>query len=330
MGSSGRRQQRIRHDCHFHPPVCGRRPNFACGLKRAKGKWSDHWYFEFAGNVGVIIDAWTRFAFDPTGILPLGTGVIQMTDSGTLILEKYRQAATQEVNQGQYQYGGLEIHAWRGIHESVGSIASRVFPTGSTVLDMAAGSGAMCLRLKDAGLTVTGCDLVSENFRLHGSVPFILANLNRDLPAECHESFDGVTATEIIEHLENPRHFLRQCFSALKPGGHLILTTPNVDSAIARSIWIRSGNFKWFTERDYRNEGHITPLPLMVLRNAVSEAGFQLVEITSAGEEDARILSWWKIHALAAILRAADGCDTPQKVALVVLAQKPSLPVGSS
>jgi SAM-dependent methyltransferase len=254
---------------------------------------------------------------------------MQMTHDGTLILEKYRQAAAQDVKQGQYHYGGLEIHAWRGIHESVGSIAGRVFATGSAVLDMAAGSGAMCLRLRDAGLIATGCDLVSENFRLHDSVPFILANLNQDFPAGFHDSFDGVTATEIIEHLENPRHFLRQCFSILKPGGHLILTTPNVDSAIARAIWVRSGTFKWFTERDYRNEGHITPLPLMVLRNALSEAGFRIVEVTSAGEEHASILSWWKIHALAAVLRAADGCDTPQKVALVVLAQKPTQPIVS-
>lgn len=253
-----------------------------------------------------------------------------MTHDGTLILEKYRKAATQDANQDQYRYSGLEIHAGRGIHECVGSIAAQVFAKGSAVLDMAAGSGAMCLRLKDAGLTVTGCDLVSENFRLHGSVPFVVANLNHDFPAELHEGFDGVTATEIIEHLENPRHFLRECFSVLKPGGHLIMTTPNVDSAIARAIWIRSGTFKWFTERDYRNEGHITPLPLMVLRNALSEAGFRILEVTSAGEENASILSWWKIHALAAVLRAADGCNTPQKVALVVLAQKPAQPIVSS
>jgi SAM-dependent methyltransferase len=248
-----------------------------------------------------------------------------MKDSGTLILEKYRRAAAEQPGESEYGYRGLSIHAWRGVHECVGSMASRILPPGSRVIDMAAGSGAMCLRLKDAGFAITGCDLVRENFRLDGTVPFVTANLNHDFSAQFSEPFDGITAAEIIEHLENPRHFLRQCFALLKPGGHLILTTPNVDSALARAIWVRSGTFKWFTERDYRNEGHITPLPLMVLRNAIAEPGFDILEITSVGEQKTSFMSWWKMYALAAVLRAVDGCNTPQKEILVVLAQRPSL-----
>jgi 2-polyprenyl-3-methyl-5-hydroxy-6-metoxy-1,4-benzoquinol methylase len=248
-----------------------------------------------------------------------------MQDSGTLILEKYRRAAAEQPGENDYGYRGLSIHAWRGVHECVGSIASRVLPPGSRVVDMAAGSGAMCLRLKDAGFAVTGCDLVRENFRLNDTVPFVTANLNHDFSAQFSEPFDAITAAEIIEHLENPRHFLRQCLALLKPGGYLILTTPNVDSAIARAIWVRSGTFKWFTERDYRNEGHITPLPLMVLRNAMAEAGFTTLEVTSVGEQKTNFMSWWKMYALAAVLRAVDGCNTPQKEILVVLAQRPAL-----
>ena len=155
-----------------------------------------------------------------------------MREGGTVIVEAYRKAAGEHA--GDNNYRGLRIHALYGLHEFVGALAERTFAAGSNVLDLAAGSGALCLRLKDSGFNPTACDLVDENFRLHDSVPFVAANLNQDFPAEFAGRFEGIVATEIVEHLENPRHFLRQCFSALKPGGQLILTTPNVDSALSR------------------------------------------------------------------------------------------------
>ena len=245
-----------------------------------------------------------------------------MQDTGTIIVEHYRKAASQDA--GKVHYKGLHIHAVEGLHEFIGAIASRVFVAGSDVLDLAAGSGAMCLRLKDLGMNPTGCDLVVENFRLRDSIPFVAANLNQSFPAEFLDRFDGILASEIIEHLENPRHFLRQCFSVLKPGGHLILTTPNVDSSLSRAILVRFGVFQWFSQKNYKVDGHITPLPRMVLRNALAEAGFNILEETSVGKREFSFWSWWKIIALAALLRLVDSCDTPQNEILVVLAQKPA------
>jgi len=39
--------------------------------------------------------------------------------------------------------------------------------------------------------------------------------------------FDAVLAGEVIEHLEDPYRFLRSCREVLRPGGRLILSTPN-------------------------------------------------------------------------------------------------------
>jgi len=44
------------------------------------------------------------------------------------------------------------------------------------------------------------------------------------------ESFDVVVAGEIIEHMTDPDHFLREIARVLKPNGHCILTTPNLAS----------------------------------------------------------------------------------------------------
>lgn len=44
-------------------------------------------------------------------------------------------------------------------------------------------------------------------------------------------SFDAVTSSHVFEHVHDQRLFLNQCFELLRPGGTLVLITPNVRSA---------------------------------------------------------------------------------------------------
>jgi cyclopropane fatty-acyl-phospholipid synthase-like methyltransferase len=243
-------------------------------------------------------------------------------DGGRLILDAYRSAARTGVTSGP-NYKDLPIHAIPAIHEEVARAAARALKPNSAVLDVASGSGALCLRLQDIGFAMTGCDLVSENFRLHDTVPFVEVNLNLPFAEKFGQRFDGITATEIIEHVENPRHFLRQCFALLEPGGTLILTTPNIDSALARAIWIRTGTFRWFEASYYARDGHITPVPAFVLKAALQEAGFKTTGVSSVGQFDDPYLPWWRMHLFAWLLRKADGPGGPQGEILFVVATKP-------
>jgi 2-polyprenyl-3-methyl-5-hydroxy-6-metoxy-1,4-benzoquinol methylase len=184
---------------------------------------------------------------------------IPISDS-YVALESYRAKAAEE-KIAVWNYKGLEMIASPQIHECVSGLVDQLLPKGSSVLDLGTGSGAMCLRLQDMGFSPTGSDLVSENFRLHGKTGFIIANIIEPLPPEMLQRFDCIVATELIEHLENPRHFIRQCHRALKPGGVLILTTPNIGSPISIAQYIRTGEFRWFTEVNYHREGahHANP-----------------------------------------------------------------------
>jgi SAM-dependent methyltransferase len=217
--------------------------------------------------------------------------------TGHLAVETYRRAA--EVEGAIWNYKGLAIHAEPEIHERIGELAAGRLRPGAAVLDLASGSGAMCLRLKDLGFSPTGCDIVTENFRLHGKVGFLVINLNNPLPADMVEAFDCVVATEVIEHLENPRHLLRQCFRALRPGGVLFMSTPNVDSPFSKAMYVRTGDFRWFGDIDYKRYGHITPIPRFFLEKALDEAGFVDVRIESVAPLTFPRLSWWKMRLLA-------------------------------
>lgn len=239
-----------------------------------------------------------------------------------VVVDKYRSAAHTDAVEA-WNYKGLTIHADARVHEHVAEIVRSALPQGASVLDLAAGSGAMCLRLKDIGMRPTGTDLVSENFRLHGEVDFVAANLNDELPAALQRGFDCVTATELIEHLENPRHLIRQCRDLLKPGGLLIVSTPNTASSLSLAHFVRTGEFRWFTPLQYDNDGHIMPILPTVLRCALEESGFVDIRIDSIAPLAFPGFNWWKMRLLAWVLRRVIARPLLEGDFLIVQARRP-------
>lgn len=204
--------------------------------------------------------------------------------SHTILVDQYRKAS--ETISSSAGYNGLAIHALPGLHEFMFAQVSNHSQGGETVLDLAAGTGAMSLRLADFGYKVTATDYVPENFRLHGSVPFFAADLNDDFSQGREGQFDIIMASEIIEHLENPRHFARECFKLLKSGDKLVLSTPNVDCVASIVSAMRTGTFQWFGEANYNRDGHITPLTQWQIDKCFKEAGFTFLWKGSYGDRD--------------------------------------------
>ena len=65
------------------------------------------------------------------------------------------------------------------------------------------------------------------------------------------ESVDVAAAVEVIEHLENPRAFVRELARITRPGGWVVVTTPNQLSALSLLTLLVKGRFSAFQERDY-------------------------------------------------------------------------------
>lgn len=177
------------------------------------------------------------------------------------------------------------------------------------------------------GFNITATDYVVENFRLAGKVPFISCDLNKDFANEFEGQFDGITGIEIIEHLENPRHFLRQCHRALKPGGQLLLTTPNIDSAVSKAMFLRTGQFLWFSDRDYQREGHMTPLSQWQLQKSAEEVNFETIYRGSFGDPFRHLTQWRNMRYLARIIsRITKNTATEEGEIFVVIWRKPKDP----
>jgi 2-polyprenyl-3-methyl-5-hydroxy-6-metoxy-1,4-benzoquinol methylase len=85
-------------------------------------------------------------------------------------------------------------------------------------------------------------------------------------------SYDVVVAAEVIEHLENPRAICRELFRLLRPGGHVLLSTPNNESWRSLVALVLRGHFVAFGDTCY--PAHITALVRQDLDRVLGEAGF--------------------------------------------------------
>lgn len=150
------------------------------------------------------------------------------------------------------------------------------------VLDVPCGEGALAARLATAGLEPHGADL-QEILRVAG-VPFTRADMNAPLPFADGE-FDAVCCVEGIEHIERPFDFARECRRVLRPGGSLILTTPNISALRSRWRWLLTGfHNKGKTPLDETAPDpwhHVGLLSFPAVRYLLHTTGFRITAITT-------------------------------------------------
>ena len=151
-------------------------------------------------------------------------------------------------------------------------------------IDLAAGSGYTSRRLEELGFDVTAYDIFTDQF-VPRDISIRKADLNQPLP-ESAESLDAVLALEVIEHLENPRAFLREIARVLKPGGSLVLSTPNIVTVGSKLRFAFREELELFfndvtrTRDPFCEEasGHISPLLPWLLHMFVNDAGMKVLQ----------------------------------------------------
>jgi SAM-dependent methyltransferase len=96
------------------------------------------------------------------------------------------------------------------------------------LVDLGCGRGDGPHYLEGMYKAYVGCDAVRyEGFPDASSIGFRLIDLNRTPYPLDDASASAVVAIETIEHLENPRALLREMARIVRPGGWIVVTTPN-------------------------------------------------------------------------------------------------------
>lgn len=176
---------------------------------------------------------------------------------------------------------GTKESASKGVHGCVFDALRPAVERGR-VLDLPCGSGAFTRRLIDAGYDICAADIA-----LHEAVPadvFTAADMNQRLPFD-DGAFDAVVSIEGIEHIERPYDFVRECRRVLKPGGTLIVTTPNISSLRSRWRWFLTGfhnKAKYpLDETQPQPRHHITMVSYPQMRYMLHTNGFAMERVVT-------------------------------------------------
>jgi methionine biosynthesis protein MetW len=107
----------------------------------------------------------------------------------------------------------------------------QILGEGECVVDLGCGSGQLLVDLADSYNRRIGLD---ASIRRLTEMPaagvgweFIAADLNSVFPLD-DNSVDAVVANQAIEHIVDPAKFCAEVHRILRPGGHGVVTTPNI------------------------------------------------------------------------------------------------------
>lgn len=114
---------------------------------------------------------------------------------------------------------------------------------GLKVLELGGGIAELSRRMTEKGIVVTFVDLSDANLAKAAALGLEThkLDLNLGLPDFAEGTFDGVVMLEIIEHVVAAEFLLQEIQRVLKPGGFVILSTPNFAFLLNR-LRILAGN----------------------------------------------------------------------------------------
>ena len=152
---------------------------------------------------------------------------------------------------------------------------------GLHTLDIPAGNGHVVDELRRRGHDAVGGDI--NDARDH----FIRVDMEAALPFD-DATFDAVTCLEGIEHVVDEVALIREFIRILKPGGLLVISTPNVMNLYSRlHYFLRGypyqfapGACRLLSDGESIDRGHVNPLSYVRLRYILESMDASVVCIT--------------------------------------------------
>jgi SAM-dependent methyltransferase len=143
------------------------------------------------------------------------------------------------------------------------------------LVDVGCGHGHVWPYVRGRFSEYIGVDAV--DYRPFAGPRLVRADLEGVLPLGAGAA-GTIVAIETIEHLENPRAFVRELARVAAPGGWVVVTTPNQLSALSLATLVSRQRFAAFQDGNY--PAHRTALLEVDLRRIAAECGLDRIRIS--------------------------------------------------
>jgi len=193
---------------------------------------------------------------------------------------------------------GVKHYGWKShdatpAHSYVLPAIIKLLPRGRvlSILDAGCGNGFVAGKLAELGHKVVGIDLAEDGIAIarntYPNIRFEVCSVYNDLKSLV-DNVDLVVSSEVIEHLFYPKIFLSNLHDVIRPGGHIILTTPyhgylkNLLISLL-GMWDKHHTVDW-------EGGHIKFFSEKSISKLLQSSGFNNIVFKNAG----RIPLLWK------------------------------------
>jgi O-antigen biosynthesis protein len=144
------------------------------------------------------------------------------------------------------------------------------------VLDVGCSTGYLAERMQKQGSTVVGLDVderSAELARQFCEAVYVGDVETMELPFE-PGTFDVILGGDLIEQLRDPQGFLTRIRPFLRPGGRLVLSTPNIANWAMR-LGLLFGRFR-YTEWGILDQTHTHLFTRKTLEETLQAAGYRI------------------------------------------------------
>ena len=203
----------------------------------------------------------------------------------------------------EWWQGYLRAHQQRYL-DLLGFLEEQNLTEDPAVLEIGSAPGHLTAVLQKIGYALQGVDIAPERmdrfWQKHGLTVTRLDVEQEPWPFE-DAAFDLVLFNEILEHLRiNPLHALSESARVLRPGGKLLLSTPNI-TPLHRFHFLLGQDYQGNPVEEFKkleelgHMGHIRLYSVPEIKAFLQEAGLEVGAVRVGGE---LLKPGWKATAL--------------------------------
>ena len=148
------------------------------------------------------------------------------------------------------------------------------------LLDVGCGSGSFLQWMRELGWQVVGIEPDPNAATVARSRGIDVQTGTLEQGGYGDDAFDLITLSHVLEHLDDPIATFKECWRTLKPGGRLVVVTPNSTSLGAKVF-----GQNWFA---WESPRHFMLFNINTIRELARRTGFKVTVARTSAR-----MAWW-------------------------------------